>query len=491
MEGFIRYLPVSLGAFLASALVCGIVIHFDSFKITAKSDKRRHHKSSVPLLGGMGIIFGSVLCLFTFQPEPSLLLDTKYILCALITAAAFGAVDDIYEIRGRWKFLGQNIIAFFLLASLRNIETPVEKILPTQKLFSLFIEWFWCIGMLNSINLIDGLDGLASGIGMIVISFLCLVSGVSNQEQAYLFTLSLPAILGFYFWNKNPAKIFLGESGAQAIGILLFLTSMCYQSGKTPVVDLLVPLFSVGIPIFDTLMAIARRFHRGVGLMSADREHIHHRLVRLGLSHTNAVRFIHGITIYLCLLGVQFSKENKFQISALALVILGLAINAILLMMAERKLFSHMANFSTHMLKSLDENRQDSFSSQYRINTLQQQGIPYVTYRLNLENSIRAMIEKSPTKILKFYSELSEILRKNSQWELYFQNSTRIILICKISNRDNLEKIDSSLRKELLHAEESMKVDLYLNMKNTLKRMETNYYSVPDKENTAETSLAA
>jgi hypothetical protein len=316
------------------------------------------------------------------------------------------------------------------------------------------------------------MDGLASGIGIIVTGFLCLSNHSTLPLHYALTAVAAPAVLGFYFWNFNPAKIFLGESGAQAVGIILFAACMTYEASPSPAINIVVPLFAIGLPIFDTLLAIIRRMLRKSAIMAPDREHIHHRLQRLGLSHKNTVRFLHLITAYLCFVGYNFSVEKYFKFSALALVLGGLSINAILLMIAERKIFSYLVNFATHILKALDENRQDSFSVQYRINSLQSQGIPFLTYKLNLESSLKSLLEKSPAKIQKFYSSLGGALRHSKQREVFFQNSTRVVIVHRIELGDALEDIEPSIRRDLETMENATKIYLYLQEPDTLQKID-------------------
>lgn len=476
MDGLLYLWPYALTALLTSVGACGLLIYFSkSIQISARIDKRRHHGNETPLLGGMGVILGAITAgsaIAIVQPELFSPLNTKFILFALLTAAGFGAIDDLYELSARWKFLSQNLITLFMMLALSKVDTPVDNLFGPRTPISYGIEWFWCLGLLNSINLIDGMDGLASGIGLIVTGFLCLSNHTSQPLHFALTAVAAPAILGFYFWNFNPAKIFLGESGALSIGIILFAACMTYEASPSPAINIVVPLFAIGLPIFDTLLAIVRRLMRKSAIMAPDREHIHHRLQRLGLSHKNTVRFLHMITAYLCFVGYNFSVEKYFKFSALVLVLGGLSINAVLLMIAERKIFTYLVNFATHILKALDENRQDSFSVQYRINSLQSQGIPFVTFKLNLESSLKSLLEKSPAKIQKFYGSLGEALRQSKQREVFFQNSTRVVIVHRIELGDDIKEIEPSIRRDLENMENSTKIDLYLQEAETLQKIE-------------------
>lgn len=475
MDGFFyTHVTYATIAFLISASICGWIIQLHKkFNISAKSDKRRHHVREIPLLGGLGIIL-SVCVIGSFflnkNPEFSETIDHTFILLAMVVSVAIGIFDDLYEVRARWKFLAQNIITVCLIAALWKVQSPVDSLLGQNTPGSLLVKWFWGLGLLNSINLIDGLDGLASGIGFIVVCFLSITNSVMVEYSHALLAIVAPAIMGFFVWNKYPAKIFLGECGAQFIAIVLFISCMTFSSSKITGVDAIVPLFALGIPIFDTLMAISRRAKRGVGLMSADREHIHHRLMRLGLSHPNAVRFLHGLTIYLCWIGSEFAQEKSFRMSSLVLVVAGLNINLVLLMIAENKLYSYLTKFAHHMLRAMDETSTGPIMpSQLQLDILKNSHEPYAAFQLDLSNCIQAMLEKSPGKIQLFYTNLSHTLKgEASEREVFFNSSTHVIIIQPISAWSKVEEVESKLREQLMAFEEKNKIDLYLNLRNTL-----------------------
>jgi UDP-GlcNAc:undecaprenyl-phosphate GlcNAc-1-phosphate transferase len=487
MDGFIATIwPYSISAFTLSFLAAGLFIYFRTHGFSAKADKRRHHTREVSLLGGIAILIGlipSAGLLFWNQESISGPLHIGFVLLALGVAVAVGLADDRFELRARWKFLGHNLIAGMLWFALRDFETPVDRLLGMNSLASSAIEWFWCIGTLNSINLIDGLDGLASGVGLLILCFLCLTNSGNPQLAMALLWTTAPAILGFFLWNRNPARIFLGEAGALSLGILLFVASMTYNTGHAPAVDLVAPLFAHGLPIFDTLMAMGRRVARGTGLMAADREHIHHRLLRLGFSHRNSVRFLHALTVYLCLIGYQLTQERKFQFTSLSLVTLGIGINLVLLMMAERRLYSYLTNFASQILKLVDENRKDGLSMQVRMRILHEQGTPFVVFALNLENCVKNLLEKSPGKTQVFYQKLTESLH-NPDREIYFENSTSAVLLQILRPGDEFENMHALLLADLIRFENEHKLDLYLNLRNTLRHLPVDML-MPSAENVA------
>ncbi len=297
----------SLLSFSASFVLCFLFVHFHHVhSIGTRSDKRRHNERSIPLLGGAAIAGGFLLgwiALYLSEMNQVTLARMIYVFAGFMVATMIGVLDDARELRARWKFLGHNLVTLFMILAVEGFETPLDRLLGIGSFAAYALKWFWCLGILNSINLIDGLDELASGLGLLIVSFLALAAMPGAPFQLALIHLAVPAMLGFYVWNRHPARIYLGEAGALVIGIFLFLGSMGFQR-SSPGADTVALFFAMGVPILDTLLAITRRLGRGTGLMVADREHLHHRLGRLGLSHPNISRFLHFLTLYLC--GIAF-----------------------------------------------------------------------------------------------------------------------------------------------------------------------------------------
>ncbi|MCO5143365.1 MAG: undecaprenyl/decaprenyl-phosphate alpha-N-acetylglucosaminyl 1-phosphate transferase [Oligoflexia bacterium] len=472
MDGFQAVIPYALSSFLISFFAVAIIIQISkSTNLNAKSDKRRLQKNPIPLFGGFGVIIGATISLTFFQinhPQ-QLSTDLMFLVPALFMSLVIGGLDDYLEIRARWKFLSQNIITGLIILSLHNIATPADRLFGLNTFASFSLEWFWCLGMLNSINLIDGLDGLASGIAMIAICLISILNDGLQQPSLNFMYLVTPAILGFYLWNKYPAKIYIGESGVLAIGIFLSVASLSYDSEKTTGVTLVVPLFALGVPILDTLLAIGRRLYRGTGLMSADREHLHHRMMRIGLSHPAAVSFIHIISLYLGFIGYQIHSEGELKFTAMFIILSGLGINLFLLMSAEGKLFNFLRSFASQMLRTIDENRTEVESARMRIRTIQTANIPHVLLRINLNLTIKSMLERSPGKIKIFYQTISNyICGESSQREIHFENSTTAVVLISLEEEQSSELVINQLKKELEGFEKKEKLDLYLYLPNSI-----------------------
>lgn len=214
-----------------------------------------------------------------------------------------GLIDDIKEISPKMKLLGQTIAAvfiwFFTHARLDNIKIPFGGPLV------IFPEWlsfiftvFWILAITNAINLIDGLDGLASGVSVISLSTMGLVSYFFLQSPNVFLPITIfalvAAIMGFFPYNYHPAIIYLGDTGALFLGFMIAVTSLQGLKNATAVA-VVTPLLILGVPLTDTVMAIIRRRLNKQSITAADKRHLHHRLMALGFTHRGAVLIIYGI----------------------------------------------------------------------------------------------------------------------------------------------------------------------------------------------------
>jgi UDP-GlcNAc:undecaprenyl-phosphate/decaprenyl-phosphate GlcNAc-1-phosphate transferase len=273
---------------------------------------RKVHGIPIPRVGGIAIVgafFVPLIALYfvhsdvgaRFYANPRQALG---FLAGGVVIAALGVVDDLKGARARTKFLVQLAVAAAMYGvgyRIDSIATPFGVELQLGWL-ALPFTMVWIAGVINAVNLIDGLDGLAGGIALIAIAGTCAMAGVSANPLMLLFAATLAgAVLGFLFYNFNPASIFMGDTGSMFLGFVLATTAIQTNQRSSTAVALVVPVVALGLPIVDTLLAMARRAARGVPLFSADRGHIHHRLLDLGLSHRQTVLVLYGVS---ALLGV-------------------------------------------------------------------------------------------------------------------------------------------------------------------------------------------
>jgi UDP-GlcNAc:undecaprenyl-phosphate GlcNAc-1-phosphate transferase len=173
----------------------------------------------------------------------------------------------------------------------------------------------WIVGITNAINLTDGLDGLAAGIGFLAAAVNAIVAiWLGNYYMAVMMVLLAGALGGFLRWNFYPARVFLGDTGSMALGIFLAVSSLASAQKSHTAVMILAPLFALGYPIFDTLQAVARRMVRGQPLFSSDRDHIHHRLLMRGRSPSMATIQIYVASILVSIACIAAMTSNHFVV---------------------------------------------------------------------------------------------------------------------------------------------------------------------------------
>jgi UDP-GlcNAc:undecaprenyl-phosphate GlcNAc-1-phosphate transferase len=180
------------------------------------------------------------------------------------------------------------------------------------------------VGVINAMNLIDGLDGLAGGVALVAVLTTFLVSLQRGHPLMVLFSSALAgSILGFLFYNFNPATIFMGDTGSMFLGFVLATSAIQTNQKSSTAVAVLIPGIALGLPIMDTLLAMGRRALRGRPMFQADKEHIHHRLLARGLSHRQAVLVLYSFCILLGVVALVLTYANSVQ-SAFVLVALGI-----------------------------------------------------------------------------------------------------------------------------------------------------------------------
>jgi UDP-GlcNAc:undecaprenyl-phosphate GlcNAc-1-phosphate transferase len=246
-------------------------------------------------------------------------------------AAAIGAVDDLLDLRARWQLLGQMTLAVGAVAlgiGISFVNNPFGTgLIVFDQPFAAGFSVLWILGMMNSINFIDGLDGLSSGIALVAAATLGVISLTTQINQPFVALLCFVlagALLGFLRWNFYPASIFTGTSGTMFVGYTLAVLSIL-GSAKVAVA-----LLVLGVPIIDSFWIIVRRIASGRSPFTPDRGHIHHRLLDLGLSHRQTVILIYAICTALGVLSLVLSGAN--QVYAFVGVLVGTG--AILLVLA-------------------------------------------------------------------------------------------------------------------------------------------------------------
>ena len=333
----IAFVVAALLALVLTPLVRRIA---QRYGIIDRPNQRRVNVVPVPRAGGIAVALAflgvAVVFLAINDSAPMVRLPTSIgqgeliaLLAGGAAAAAIGALDDYFQLRARWQLVGQIVLAFAAVAlgvEVGSLNSPLGGVIGLDGALGFVISVLWIVGMINSINFIDGLDGLSSGIGLVaaitlgVISLAGLAGGASQPFVAILCFALAGALAGFLRWNFHPASIFTGTSGVMFLGYALAVLSIL---GTAKVA---VALLVLGIPIIDTFWIIVRRLLSGRSPFTPDRGHIHHRLLDLGLTHTQSVLLIYAICVALAVLSFGLSGTGQLYAFVGIVVIFGLVL---------------------------------------------------------------------------------------------------------------------------------------------------------------------
>ena len=273
-------------------------------------DERRKHKKPMPRFGGIAIYLGimAALAVFALKDKGITSVMTG---CTLIYM--LGLIDDLKDLKPLVKLCGQIVCATVVYIMGVRIEFITNYFGPGNMAFGdvacFIITVLWLIAITNAVNLIDGLDGLAAGIA--AISALC-IGYVAYIHGQYVPTLAMMAIagaaLGFLPYNFNPAKIFMGDSGSELLGFSIAAVSILGTVKSATIVVVIIPALVLGLPIFDTVMAIFRRLAKHQSIGTADKDHLHHRIMKAGFGQKRAVMILYCISGIMGIVAVLYSR---------------------------------------------------------------------------------------------------------------------------------------------------------------------------------------
>lgn len=318
MDLFIALLIALFTSFLLTFPVRKIAIRWN---IVDLPNYRKIHTEVTPRFGGIAIFIGSMLGLLYLYPKNEHMF--AIILGALVIVIT-GTLDDRYDIRPSVKLTGQFIAASFLVSSGLIIEQITLPLIGQIDLgfVSVLVTVFWVIGITNAINLIDGLDGLATGVSTIALICILIMAIIDSQLiVVYFSTVLIGANLGFLYHNYYPAKIYMGDTGSNFLGYMIAVISMLGLFKNVAILSFLVPIIILAVPIFDTLFAIVRRVRNKESIMMADNKHIHYQLLRIGFSHRVSVLIMYGFSVLFGGLAIIFSLAS-FRLTFMIAIIL-------------------------------------------------------------------------------------------------------------------------------------------------------------------------
>jgi len=288
-------------------------------------DNRRVHKKPVPRFGGIAILCGVLGVFAVLKPLDKQLLG---LMIGTVFIYLVGQIDDLIDINAKLKLAGQIIsagIAWFFgvrVAGINNYIGSGSFVFPIW--LSLIITICWIVGITNTINLIDGLDGLAGGIVFIACLADAYTAKVNGQGITVVLSLAVAgACLAFLVYNFYPAKIFMGDAGSQPLGYLMAtipLVGLSPTKGTTLFASL-VPIMILALPLFDTSFAIIRRLVNHKPIMEADKGHLHHRIMKLGYGQRRTVFALYSISSIMGIAGIIWTVGLRWE----ALILVGIA----------------------------------------------------------------------------------------------------------------------------------------------------------------------
>ncbi|MCB9396420.1 MAG: undecaprenyl/decaprenyl-phosphate alpha-N-acetylglucosaminyl 1-phosphate transferase [Acidobacteria bacterium] len=301
-----------------------------SWGVVDVPNERKVHLVQTPRMGGLAIVLAFMVVWVLFLRQESRFLG---IVAGMLIVALVGFLDDAFHLSARWKFLGQFLAAGVAIyfADLR-IDFLGGVIGSQYELgfLSVPLTLIWIVGITNAINLSDGLDGLAGGISFIALASFGMLAYQRGDLPLVLICMALlGATLGFLRYNTHPADIFMGDTGSLFLGFSLGTLSLVGNFKSLTTLTLITPILVLLIPIADTTWAIIRRLWEGRSPFSADKKHLHHRLLALGMDHTQSVSVIYALSAALSVTAVLLAESSHFKFVLIPLLVLFLAMVAL------------------------------------------------------------------------------------------------------------------------------------------------------------------
>jgi UDP-GlcNAc:undecaprenyl-phosphate GlcNAc-1-phosphate transferase len=275
---------------------------------------RKQHRNAIPPVGGIAVLLGYLAAfgasLIGFKNAEFVLpreSETLGILSAVMIVFLTGLLDDLIELKAWQKLAGQLLGA--VVAYLSGVQIHVFHAYSLEFWISLPVTVLWLIACTNAFNLVDGLDGLAAGVGLFATITVVIAALTARDLNLALATLPLAGcLLGFLRYNFNPASVFLGDCGSLSIGFFLGCCGVLWAQKSATVLGMVAPLMAMAIPLLEVLLSVCRRFLRGQPIFGADRRHIHHLLLARGLTPRRAALLVYAM----CAVGAIFSLiENS------------------------------------------------------------------------------------------------------------------------------------------------------------------------------------
>ncbi len=303
--------------------------------IDVPKDDRRMHKEPIPRLGGLAVFFAFLVSVILIVPID---LELQGILLGAVVIVVLGVIDDSVSLPAIVKLFVQIAAALIVVLHgvridvLSNVNVFSNNAYLSLGVWSVPVTVIWIVAITNAVNLIDGLDGLSVGVCTIASISLLLISAIVSEFTIVVIMAALAgACIGFLPYNMNPAKIFVGDTGATFLGFILATMSIQGMFKTYAILSFAAPFLVLGLPIFDTVFAICRRLLHGQSPMHADRGHIHHRLIDVGFNQKQTVLILYLISGILGISAVLLTSSGAvrallFVVTVLVAAIIGVRI---------------------------------------------------------------------------------------------------------------------------------------------------------------------
>lgn len=305
---------ILLVTFLSSAFLTPLVkkIAFHVGALDKPDHNRKVHTKTMPRLGGLAVFASFIIGYMIFAPKTTQMLA---VLIGGFVIILVGLMDDIKPLEPRYKLLGQ-IIAASIAVFYGNFTFSTMRIFGIQFHFGILaypLTILFMVAIMNAINFTDGLDGLSSGTSTIYFITIAIIGYIMNKLAGLDVILSLimaGSCLGFLVYNFYPARIYIGDSGSMFLGFIISITALLGFKTAT-ITSLIIPLLTLFVPIFDTVLAMLRRLLKGESISHADKEHIHHQLLKRTKSVRKSVLIMYSINILFALVSIFYTLGDK------------------------------------------------------------------------------------------------------------------------------------------------------------------------------------
>ena len=323
---FTIYLAIFLVSLALSSLLVPLLrkIAFRYSVLDRPNQSHKTHQESIPYLGGLAIVIPVSLLVIIgpliFIENSDYLLRTILFLLPAVLLALIGLYDDIKNLSASSRFFVQSLIAVSATLYLSKLGYSVSIL--SNEIGNLLLSILWLVGITNAFNFFDNLDGGATGITIMAALTLFLLGFLGDQYLISSISLALAgAALGFLWWNRNPARIYLGDSGALFIGFILGISLLQFEPNiESRVASSLIPFFILALPIIDTSIAVISRITRRVSIFQGGRDHLSHRLISLGFSKRKTAYSLWSLSALLSSLAILISNVSKDVALGLSLI---------------------------------------------------------------------------------------------------------------------------------------------------------------------------